>query len=189
MSGWAKGRTPRPGLSSLGLALIGLFGLGAIGCDEDPGNPEENPELVALRNATAGFQDPAAAQAAGYSVLVTHPVTDAACLDSPGEGGMGRHFLRAGLVDDAVSVTTPEAVIYEPLPNGDLRLVAVEYLIPYEILGADEPPPTLLGQEFMHNPTFGVWMLHVWAWKDNPNGMFATWNPAVSCEFDAAVPD
>ena len=23
--------------------------------------------------------------------------------------------------------------------------------------------------------------LHVWAWKDNPNGAFVNWNPDVSC--------
>ena len=24
--------------------------------------------------------------------------------------------------------------------------------------------------------------LHVWAWKHNPSGMFADWNPTVSCD-------
>jgi hypothetical protein len=24
--------------------------------------------------------------------------------------------------------------------------------------------------------------LHVWAWRDNPNGAFVDWNPHVSCE-------
>jgi hypothetical protein len=24
--------------------------------------------------------------------------------------------------------------------------------------------------------------LHVWAWKDNPNGAFVNWHPNVSCE-------
>jgi len=24
--------------------------------------------------------------------------------------------------------------------------------------------------------------LHVWTWKQNPNGMFVDWNPSVSCE-------
>jgi len=24
--------------------------------------------------------------------------------------------------------------------------------------------------------------LHVWAWKDNPNGTFVNWNPNVSCD-------
>lgn len=26
------------------------------------------------------------------------------------------------------------------------------------------------------------WLLHVWVWKHNPNGMFEDWNPNVSCE-------
>jgi len=24
--------------------------------------------------------------------------------------------------------------------------------------------------------------LHVWAWKDNPNGAFTNWHPNVSCQ-------
>jgi hypothetical protein len=24
--------------------------------------------------------------------------------------------------------------------------------------------------------------LHVWAWKENPNGAFVNWHPKVSCE-------
>jgi hypothetical protein len=24
--------------------------------------------------------------------------------------------------------------------------------------------------------------LHVWAWKENPNGTFADWNPLVACD-------
>jgi hypothetical protein len=31
--------------------------------------------------------------------------------------------------------------------------------------------------------------LHVWAWKDNPNGAFVNWHPNVSCEsFTGQVP-
>ena len=54
-------------------------------------------------------------------------------------------------------------------------------------------PPELLGQLFHYfdspnrfklNPFY---TLHVWAWKDNPNGTFANWNPNVSC--DAFVGD
>jgi hypothetical protein len=148
-----------------------------------------NRELAELRRVSARFQRFEEAEAAGYTVLVTHPETGAACLADPEEGGMGRHYLNPALVSDRVSVTEPEVVLYEPMPNGRLRLVGFEYIIPFAILPREADPPVLFGQEFLHNDTFDLWMLHVWAWKHNPSGMFATWNPRVSCEHDDAVGD
>ena len=49
-------------------------------------------------------------------------------------------------------------------------------------------PPELMGQLFhlFDAPNrFGLpafYTLHVWAWKDNPNGTFTNWNPNVSCD-------
>lgn len=148
-----------------------------------------NQQLGLLRRTTAAFQRVEEAEAAGYTVLVSHPVTGAVCLEDPENGGMGRHLLNPALVDDEVAVAEPEVVIYEPQSNGRLRLVGFEYIIPFSIRGPDEAPPTLFGQEFLHNTTFDLWMLHVYAWKHNPNGIFATWNPAITCEHDAAVTD
>jgi hypothetical protein len=31
------------------------------------------------------------------------------------------------------------------------------------------------------NEAFGLWTLHVWLFKHNPNGLFADWNPLVRC--------
>lgn len=191
---------------SIGLATL-LFVLVA-GCDasEQPAGPETlsqqidastptagspvaeatlGAQLAALRRATAPFHRREAAAAAGYEILVTHPVSGAACLDHPTDGGMGRHYLNGSLVDADVAVTSPEVLIYEPMANGRLRLVGVEYIIPYAIRGPNETPPTLFGREFLHNPTFDLWMLHVYVGKHNPEGMFATWNPRITCEHDA----
>lgn len=151
------------------------------------GNGDVASDLAALRRATSRFHRPEAAADAGYTVLVTHPTSGAACLADPTEGGMGRHMLNPALVDDAVEVTEPEVMIYEPMRNGKLRLVGVEYIIPWTILGPDQPAPTLFGREFLHNPTFELWMLHVYAWKHNPDGMFATWNPTITCVHDGEV--
>lgn len=144
-------------------------------------------DVAALRRSTARFHRVENAREAGHTALVRHPDSGAACLAHPTDGGMGRHYLDPSLVDDAVSVTEPEVVIYEPMDNGRLRLVAVEYIIPYSIRGPEETPPTLFGRDFLHNPTFQLWMLHVYAWKENPNGMFATWNPRITCEHDDDV--
>ena len=48
--------------------------------------------------------------------------------------------------------------------------------------------PEMMGQLFhlFEAPNrFGLpafYTLHVWAWKDNPNGAFVNWHPHVSCD-------
>jgi hypothetical protein len=144
-------------------------------------------QLAELRRATAEFHRPEQAEAAGYTVLVAHPTSGAVCLEDAELGGMGRHLLNPDLIDDEVLVPSPEALIYEPGPNGELRLVGVEYVIPFAIRGTDAAPPVLFDQEFKQNFTFDLWALHVWPWKHNPTGMFADWNPSVSCQHDEHV--
>jgi hypothetical protein len=139
-------------------------------------------ELV--REATAIFRD--VNQATGYAPF-------GGCVSGPEEGAMGVHFVNEELLFDEgkLDVNKPEALIYE-LKNGRARLVGVEYIV----LAADwdtahsEPPvpPVLEGQLFHFNespnrfrlPPF--YELHVWAWRDNPNGAFADWNTRVSCD-------
>lgn len=47
--------------------------------------------------------------------------------------------------------------------------------------------PSLFGRAFDgpmpgHNPQMPWhYELHVWAWQGNPSGLFASWNPNVSC--------
>lgn len=135
-----------------------------------------NAELSALRSATASFHLLESANAAGWD----EDITD--CLSSP-QGGMGHHYVNWGeLLDDGMlDPLRPEVLVYAPDATGAKRLVAVEYLI----LGTDLPstatPPELYGQQFHFNSAFGVWALHAWVWKHNPDGIFADWNPKVSC--------
>jgi hypothetical protein len=70
--------------------------------------------------------------------------------------------------------------MYEPQEDGSMELIGVDYVIPFDRWTRSEAP-TLLGQSFMRNETLGVWALHIWAWRTNPSGMFAAWNPDVSC--------
>ena len=70
-----------------------------------------------------------------------------------------------------------------------VTLLGVEYVVLADAWNANNPnPPALDGQVFHYvgSPNrFGLpafYALHVWAWRNNPNGMFADWNPKVSCE-------
>jgi hypothetical protein len=86
-----------------------------------------------------------------------------------------------------VRADEPELLLYEPERHGRLRLVAVEYIIPYSAHSRSAAPPVLFGQEFRQNDTFALWGLHVWLWKLNPRGLFADWNPRVNCEHTTDV--
>jgi hypothetical protein len=136
-----------------------------------------------VRQATQHFQDVEQAIAAGYTDAGT-------CVSGPEVGAMGVHFGNSKLLSDsALDPRSPEVLVYEP-KNGQLRLVAVEYIVDAAAWHDKNPTttPSLLGQLFHYNGIpnrYGsppVYELHVWAWKHNPNGMFTDWHPRVSCE-------
>jgi hypothetical protein len=139
--------------------------------------PEVQRWLAGLRAATARFHDFNAALAAGYEVP---PITP--CMEQPGVGGMGFHYADPNLIDDTVEEYAPEALLYEPQRNGRLRLVGVEYLVPFTEW-PHATPPVLHGVPFHANLTFQVWALHVWAWEHNPAGIFQDWNPRITCKY------
>ena len=103
------------------------------------------------------------------------------CVSGVEGGAMGIHYVNgAQLTDAAIDIAHPEAVMYEPQPDGSLELVAVEYI-------TMKGPANLGGQLFAFNGApnrYGLdpfYELHVWAWRDNPKGTFADMNPNVSC--------
>src|SRR3954470_24042247 len=136
-----------------------------------------NKDLATLRQVTAPFQQFERARDAGWSTPITGCMVDPA-----GAGGMGFHYGQAGIIDGSVSVDEPELLLYEPEKNGRLRLVAVEYIIPYAFHARSAAPPRLFGQDFKQVDPFQLWGLHAWVWRENPSGMFADWNPNVTCE-------
>ncbi len=141
-----------------------------------------NKDLATLRQVTAPFQRFDVASHAGWSAPIT------ACMTDPnGAGGMGFHYGNIGLIDGVARVNEPELLLYEPEQNGRKRLVAVEYIIPYDFHSRDAAPPELFGQKFLQNDAFKLWGLHAWVWKENPSGMFASWNPNVTCANTTAV--
>jgi hypothetical protein len=85
------------------------------------------------------------------------------------------------LTDGAIDPTAPDALLYEPgAAGGPPTLVGVELAVPYA-LWTGEAPPTFLGATFQREDEFGVFGLHVWVWRDNPEGLFAESHPRVTC--------
>lgn len=129
--------------------------------------------LSAVHAATSRYHSTTQAAKAGYAVA-------SGCVAVPGLGGMGFHWLNGALLDPAFDPLAPEAVLYEPDGNGNLTLVAVEYIV----INVGQPAPTFDGQPFDVGGTpvpVPHWSLHVWVHKDNPAGTFTPFNPAVSC--------
>jgi hypothetical protein len=141
----------------------------------------DGPLAARVREATAIYRDVNQAIAAGYAQF-------GGCVSGPEVGAMGVHFVKGALVDATLDASQPEALIYE-LKNGVARLVGVEYITPAPAWDAShEGPPVLNGQhlQFVGTPNRyrlpGLYELHVWAWRANPNGTFVDWNPRVSCD-------
>ncbi|HEU0310360.1 MAG TPA: hypothetical protein VFR36_03965 [Sphingomicrobium sp.] len=186
----------------LGLALLSSIVAPAIA------TPVE-PDLAAVRAATERFRDINQALAEGYIADPMNVCDTAPMMGRPAAlGAMGIHYFRPDLlgitappnprVDGNGTHTDfnkPAILIYEPQADGSLELVAVENLVfikAWEAAG-HQAPPTYLGKSFdrmeddpatkvdeahMFEPHYD---LHVWLYRDNPNGLFAQFNPNVSC--------
>src|SRR5438094_8571210 len=136
-----------------------------------------------VRESTERFKNVSVAKGEGYALQF-------GCVSGSDSGAMGMHFVNGALVGSGViDGTRPQIVIYEPSPNGGLKLIGADYLVLADMWNAQHPegPPQLMGQLFhlFESPNrFGppaFYTLHVWAWKDNPNGAFVHWHPNVSC--------
>jgi hypothetical protein len=138
---------------------------------------QDNKDLATLRAATARFHRYDVAKEANYTFLFMNMCMED---DSPAKaGGMGYHYVNTDLLDAKLDVANPEALLYEPGSNGQLNLVAVEYVIPKAAWTSAEPP-MLFGKQLKLNK-FDLWALHVWVWENNPSGLYKDWNPRVSC--------
>ena len=143
-----------------------------------------NALVKIVREATDRFKDVEVAQREGYGLLF-------GCVSGDERGAMGLHFVNLALVGDpALDPRRPEIVIYEPRPNGQVRLIGADFLVFKDAWDAEHPgePPQIMGQllHLFESPNrFGLpdfYTLHVWAWKDNPTGTFVNWHSNVSCD-------
>lgn len=168
------------------LALCGLLALLAAAVLVAPalsGDGPLSPELREIRSTVARYHSYAQAQADGYTV------EHEPCIASPA-GAMGIHAINPELMaDDAIDPLRPEILLYEPKPNGGLKLVGVEYWKrdADQNLATNGDRPSLFGRAFEgpmpgHSPVMPVhYDMHVWVAEANPSGVFALFNPAVSC--------
>jgi hypothetical protein len=140
---------------------------------------------VKVRQATAQYQDINVALAQGF-------VQASPCVSGPDDGAMGVHFVLPSRIQSGVlNAEQPQVLIYEPMGNGAMRLVGVEYVVLASIWAAKNPAPgavpalegNLLNYQDAPN-RYGLpanYYLHLWAWEDNPKGTFADWNTHVTC--------
>ncbi len=168
-------RTPRI-IAAVLVAAGTAAGIGAAQ-GRDSGD-DVRRSLTETRRATAQYHDVDRALADGF-------VATSVCVPQ-----MGLHYVnRARLADPAVDPTAPEILIYEPGPNGQLRLVAVEWFAvdPDQDVSTDGGRPSLFGTGFDgpmpgHDPRMPVHFdLHAWIWKHNPVGTLTAENPDVVC--------
>src|SRR5262245_3173213 len=147
---------------------------------------EQNALVTEVREATGRFKNVSSVEGPGegYALLF-------GCVSGGDFGAMGLHYVNLGLVDGNIDVNHPEIILFEPIANGRIRITGADFLVPVAAWDASHPgegPPQLEGQLFhlFDSPNrFGLdpfYTLHVWAWKDNPNGTFTNWNPDVSCD-------
>jgi hypothetical protein len=139
--------------------------------------------VQAVRDATRQFIDVNNATAAGYGPFL-------GCVTGQDHGAMGIHYVNGTILGlNQINASQPQALIYEPV-NGKLRLVGVEFIVDATtwLANNSNTPPVLDGQVFnfvdapnrFNIPSF--FELHVWAWRDNPQGAFVDWNNHVTCE-------
>ena len=125
-------------------------------------------ELQQARAATARYQDIKNAFKDEYEDL-NLPLPN-----------MGHHFMKRGLVDAEFDIRKPELLVYNKMEDGEFELVAVEYAVPINMAPADGPAGfTGDSDKWDRNDGFGLWLLHAWVWKNNPDGVFNPTNPLV----------
>ena len=170
--------------------------------------PSVEPTLDQVRAATEKYKDVKAAIADGYVRDPMDECVTAASIGYPPKlGAMGIHYARDDLLgiqgppNPRVNGTgtytdfnKPAILLYEPQSDGSLKLVGVENLVFEKAWNAThKKPPTFHGVSYNRmadNPATPVdeghmfmphFDRHVWLYRDNPNGMFAQFNPKVSC--------
>ena len=173
--------TPHAYLLLVAVLSLSSFALAQHEMAQD--STSSTPNLVQLvRAGTRQYVDVNAATAAGYATFL-------GCVAGQDHGAMGVHYVNGTLLSaGAIDPANPQALIYEPVGNG-MRLVGVEFIVFADawLQNNNNNPPVLDGQvfQFVDSPNrFNIpafFELHVWAWRENPQGAYVDWNNKVTC--------
>ena len=164
--------------------MCGAVAINSLQAQNHADHQQQNSKLVEdVRNATKQFLDVNNTGPAGYEPAF-------GCVSGPDHGAMGIHYINGAQVKkNEIDIEYPQALIYEPIGN-KRQLVGVEYIVDMKkwLKDHDGATPSLDGQDFQLvgapnrfalDPFFE---LHVWAWRENPQGAYVDWNNHVSCE-------
>jgi hypothetical protein len=147
---------------------------------------DSTPLIDKVHNATARYIDINVAFAEGW-------VTATPCVSGPDTGAMGVHLVLPSRISAGLlNAEQPEALIYEPMANGAMRLVGVEFIVLANVWATNNPGPNpgvpALDGNLMNYIAYpnryglpAFYELHVWAWEHNPQGSYADWNTHVTC--------
>jgi hypothetical protein len=148
-------------------------------------NADTTPLIDKVHDATERYTNINVAIAEGW-------VTATPCVSGPDTGAMGVHLvLPARINAGLLNPEEPEALIYEPMANGAMRLVGVEFIVLASVWASNNPSggvPALEGNLLNYIPApnrYGLpafYEMHVWAWEQNPKGSYADWNTHVTCD-------
>ncbi len=162
----------------------------AVGSASAHGPSSARRDLIRAAAATARFHSLRQAAKAGYAAFPEGAPLHECISNLTGPGAMGFHWLKADLLTTDLDPTRPQVLVYAPDRHGGLHLVALEFVVFKDAWDAAHPGtmPMLFGEEFMETgfpnrydiPAF--YALHVWLFRYNPAGLFAPFNPRVSCD-------
>jgi len=195
----------------LSSALVGLAITAAIAPTLKTADASGDPSLATIRAASDRFRDVNVAIKEGYIRDPGNMCDAAEMMGRPKElGVMGIHYFRPDLLGitgppnpkvDGTSTYTdfmkPAILIYEPQADQTLQLVAIENLVfikAWEAAG-NKAPPSFQGVPFdtmVDDPNTEIdeahnfaphYDRHVWVYRENPNGVFAQFNPNATCKY------
>jgi hypothetical protein len=189
------------------LLVVGPLSLMNLGCQKAQGEPT----LDEVRSIADKYRDVNVAKAEGYTTdnkcVTAEMLGQPAAL-----GAMGLHYVRrdmlglppkpsppgSGRVRGTGTHTDfrqPAMLVYEPRADGSMQLVAVENLVFAAAWHqGNKEPPAFHGRTYpllKDDPATKVdeahgwephYEQHLWVFRDNPNGAYAPFSPAVSCK-------
>lgn len=196
----------------LSSSIVGVaLGVGALLSTNSAPSTTPEPTLAQVKAATEKYKDVNVALKEGYVRDPSNMCDAAGMMGRPDSlGVMGIHYFRPDLLGITgppnprvggngrhTDFLTPSVLIYEPQPDGSVQLVAVENLVfikAWEEAG-NSKPPTFQGvpwDRMVDDPNTAVdeahnfephYDRHVWLFRDNPNGVFAQYNPKATCKY------